>query len=379
MVDTKEEDTLVLTEELPLSALDASPPANAVTGPSGAVYHTTSFGLRPHQFPRRQAIKLVEWASFDSFILGVIVCNCITMAWQSPLDPTGTRKQEFLAIIEWAYLLIFGFELCAKMLAKGVIGHPHAYLSDPWCQLDFVVVTLAWAPKLFPTLGNVSAIRTVRALRPLRALKRVPGMPVLVESILASIPALTNVMYLAAFIFLIFGMVGMNLFKGVLHYRCAVPMDPSRGRALKGGGGHSGGGDVTDMDADVLDTGLFCYSKPDKCLQYDASCYYFAENPDGGTISFDSTAAAIIPVLQAVTFDCWTMPMYDVMNGYSYSAWVFFILVASIGGFFLVNLFLAVIYDEVTLQPCPSSPDPPTLPLQPCPSNPDPPTLTLQP
>jgi hypothetical protein len=34
----------------------------------------------------------------------------------------------------------------------------------------------------------MSAIRGVRALRPLRALKRVPGMPVLVASILKSIP-----------------------------------------------------------------------------------------------------------------------------------------------------------------------------------------------
>ena len=39
-----------------------------------------------------------------------------------------------------------------------------------------------------PNQGNMSAIRGVRALRPLRALKRVPGMPVLVASILKSIP-----------------------------------------------------------------------------------------------------------------------------------------------------------------------------------------------
>ena len=86
-----------------------------------------------------------------------------------------------------------------------------------------LVVTLAWLPILFPQAGNMSAIRSVRALRPLRALKRVPGMPVLVGSILQSMPALGNVAGLMGFVFLIFGIVGFNLFKGVLHYRCADP------------------------------------------------------------------------------------------------------------------------------------------------------------
>ena len=35
----------------------------------------------------------------------------------------------------------------------------------------------AWAPILFPAMGNYSVIRSFRALRPLRALKRMPGMP----------------------------------------------------------------------------------------------------------------------------------------------------------------------------------------------------------
>ena len=67
----------------------------------------------------------------------------------------------------------------------------------------------------------MSAIRSVRALRPLRALKRVPGMPVLIGSILQSLPALGNVAALSGFLFLIFGIIGMNLFRGALHYRCA--------------------------------------------------------------------------------------------------------------------------------------------------------------
>lgn len=62
--------------------------------------------------------------------------------------------------------------------------------------MDFAVVTLAWLPVLFPSLDNYSAFRTIRALRPLRALKRVPGMPVLVKSIIDAMPRLFTVVAL---------------------------------------------------------------------------------------------------------------------------------------------------------------------------------------
>merc|ERR1711965_634143 len=107
--------------------------------------------------------------------------------------------------MENVYLAIFTTELVSKIVAYGFVMHKHSYLRDAWCQLDFVVVTLAWLPILFPSFGNYSAIRSVRALRPLRALKRVPGMPVLVSSIITSLPALANVAGLCAFIFLVFG------------------------------------------------------------------------------------------------------------------------------------------------------------------------------
>jgi hypothetical protein len=51
----------------------------------------------------------------------------------------------------------------------------------------------------------------------MRALKRVPGMPVLVGSIFKSLPALANVGGIAAFFFIIYAIVGVELFKGVLH------------------------------------------------------------------------------------------------------------------------------------------------------------------
>lgn len=206
-----------------LEGLDRSPPREAVLGPSGKVYSDTSlFCLRVGDAPRRICIRCLEHPVFDPFILLTILCNCTTMAWESPLDPPGTPKAAFIDTCEWAYLAIFTFELVTKIIAYGFALSDGAYLRDPWCQLDFIVVSLAWIPIVFPSFGNYSVIRSVRALRPLRALKRMPGMPVLISSLLQALPALGNVLMLCGLLFLVLGIMGVKLFKGTLHYRCAL-------------------------------------------------------------------------------------------------------------------------------------------------------------
>jgi hypothetical protein len=103
---------------------------------------------------------------------------------------------------EWSFLYFFTFELVIKVVARGFLHHADAYLHDPWCQIDFVVVSLAWLPLILPGFGNFSSVRALRSLRPLRALKRVPGMPQLVESILSALPRVGNVFLLCVFIML---------------------------------------------------------------------------------------------------------------------------------------------------------------------------------
>lgn len=111
------------------------------------------------------------------------LANCTTMAWQSPLDPPDTAKADFIdvratapharglatagrwsaltpighvhlvaQVCEWVYLYIFTFELTVKIVAYGFLMHDGSYLRDAWCQLDFIVVSLAWIPIIFPSV-----------------------------------------------------------------------------------------------------------------------------------------------------------------------------------------------------------------------------------
>ena len=277
----------------------------------------------------------------------------------------------------------------------------------------------AWLPYLIPSFGNYSVLRAFRALRPLRALKRVPGMPTLVQSILSALPRVGNVVMLCAFVFLVFAIVGVESFKGQLHYRCALPgfveapghptilaeftrrlqaLPPGGGgggggssvvvgsssgggsgggsssigvdsssssraiallgaapaafasavarRALKGGGASAASGEQA-----AWDTGAACnpLAAADACAERGdgSACGYFEANPASGLMSFDNVYQAMIPLLQAITFDDWTEVMYALMTSLGSSlVCVYFLAIVVLGGFFIVNLFLAVIFEE---------------------------------
>lgn len=78
-----------------LEALEHSPEAKEVQGPSGKVYAGKSFfTLLPGHQPRKFFILIAESKPFDPLILLTIMANCTTMAWESPLDPEGTPKAQ---------------------------------------------------------------------------------------------------------------------------------------------------------------------------------------------------------------------------------------------------------------------------------------------
>jgi hypothetical protein len=62
-------------------------------------------------------------------------------------------------------------------------------------------------------------MRTLRALRPLRALSRFEGIKVVVNALLGSIPSIANVFVVCLVFWLIFSIMGVQLFSGKF-YKC---------------------------------------------------------------------------------------------------------------------------------------------------------------
>ena len=125
-------------------------------------------------------------------------------------------------------LYVFTAEMALKIVAQGFVLNRGAYLRDVWNWLDFTVVVSGWVASVLARelsgdsndLSAISALRAIRVLRPLRTINRVPGMKVLVRSLLGAIPAMASVLLLCGFIFLVFGIIGVQLFAGALHDRC---------------------------------------------------------------------------------------------------------------------------------------------------------------
>ncbi|KAB0393836.1 hypothetical protein E2I00_019912, partial [Balaenoptera physalus] len=116
--------------------------------------------------------------------------------------------------------VFFAMEMVLKMVALGIFGKK-CYLGDTWNRLDFFIVMAGMVEYSLDLQNiNLSAIRTVRVLRPLKAINRVPSMRILVNLLLDTLPMLGNVLLLCFFVFFIFGIIGVQLWAGLLRNRC---------------------------------------------------------------------------------------------------------------------------------------------------------------
>ncbi|GFH29963.1 voltage-gated Ca2+ channel, alpha subunit, partial [Haematococcus lacustris] len=106
--------------------------------------------------------------------------------------------------------------MALKLVAKGVVGHPGAYFRTPWDVFDGVIVVTSLV-----ALSGVQAqatvlrsLRLLRLLRPLRLLRKWRGMQLVVETLIQSIPSVSNVLLFGIFLMGIFAILGVQLFAG---------------------------------------------------------------------------------------------------------------------------------------------------------------------
>ncbi|CAJ0608714.1 unnamed protein product [Cylicocyclus nassatus] len=338
--------------------------------------------LKQAQPPRSWCLTLVMSPWFDRVTMIVILINCITLGMYRPCDDgpsCTTYRCNILALIDHAIFAYFALEMVIKIIALGFTG-PAAYLSDTWNRLDFFIVMAGIAEFLLQEyLGgniNLTAIRTVRVLRPLRAVNRIPSMRILVNLLLDTLPMLGNVLLLCFFVFFIFGIVGVQLWAGLLRNRCVInlPKTISENQSALFN-------DVkltrfyipedtsleyicSQTDANGLHTcsnlppytvdGVKCnltindYDRvSDKaCINWNIyynECQVMQRNPFQGSVSFDNIGFAWVAIFLVISLEGWTDIMYYVQDAHSFWNWIYFVLLIVIGAFFMINLCLVVI------------------------------------
>ena len=338
-------------------------------------YEPTVFFCLSKENPlRRGCIKFMEWVWFDRFILLTIVANAIVLCMMEPKKLEGRGCGDFKAtstsggnvVIEGSELVfttIFTIEFLVKVVAMGFLFNKGSYLKDGWNVMDFIVVVVSLVSLLPGAGSNASALRVIRVLRPLRTLSVLPGMRTLIGTIIRSVPMIGNVLLFCIFFFTIFGIFGLNIFMGILRNRCFTEVAGKTCADLTASidgeyalmcrdelSPTSGVGTAYVLLADDDEQacamskmhweGYFCPAGQ-MCLK--------GRNPNYGITHFDNIGYAWLAIFQCITLEGWTPIMYMTMDATTGWSVIYFILLVFTGGFFLLNLALAVItevYDE---------------------------------
>ncbi|CAF4109785.1 unnamed protein product, partial [Rotaria magnacalcarata] len=171
-------------------------------------------------FLRSKAHRLVEHRFFEWLIIASILASSTTLA----LEDINTRQQPFLFSIlhsfDKLFTVIFTAELVLKWFAYGIKN----YFTNGWNWLDFLIVVVSVLGSLLDSLGVADipafkSMRTLRALRPLKALSRFEGIRVVVNALIGAIPSICNVLLVCLVFWLIFSIMGVQLFGGKF-YKC---------------------------------------------------------------------------------------------------------------------------------------------------------------
>ena len=73
---------------------------------------------------------------------------------------------------------------------------------------------------------NLKAFRILRVIRPLRSLRAMPSMRKLVTTLLKSLPEIGNATVFILFMLILFSILGLQQFTGVIYYRCRTTAEP---------------------------------------------------------------------------------------------------------------------------------------------------------
>lgn len=164
--------------------------------------------------------SMISNSYFAGFIYTLIAMNSLLLALDEPSlkDP---YQQKTIKLLLTIISIIFVVECFIKVIVQGFYCGERTYLKDSWNILDFVIVMftfLTWALEAFAgsDLAFVRGFRALRALRPLRVVSKNEGIKTVVNSLLQSIPALLNVLLIVLLFLLVFGILGIQLFKGKL-------------------------------------------------------------------------------------------------------------------------------------------------------------------
>lgn len=292
--------------------------------------HYSLFVFSPRSRVRKFCCSIISRREFDYFVLFFISMNCVTLAMERPIIPPNSKEREFLTIANYYFTFMFTLEMALKVIAKGLYYGHGAYLSDNWNIMDGALVGLSLfdlilsivadrSPRIF---GILRVFRLLRSLRPLRVINRLMGLKLVVQTLLLSLRPIGNIVLICCTFFIIFGILGVQLFKGTFYY-CDGP--------------------------DPLEIMRTVRTKED-CLMDHRSRWINRK------YNFDNLGQALMALFVLSSKDGWVNIMYtgldavgvDMQPRENYNEWrlLYFISFLLLVAFFVLNMFVGVVVEN---------------------------------
>ncbi|XP_051946772.1 sodium channel protein type 8 subunit alpha-like isoform X11 [Xyrauchen texanus] len=244
-------------------------------------------------FLRKTCYLIVEHNWFETLIIFMILLSSGALAFE---DVYIEQRKTIRVILEYAdtvFTYIFILEMLLKWVAYGFVK----YFTNAWCWLDFFIVD------------------------------------VVVNALVGAIPSIMNVLLVCLIFWLIFSIMGVNMFAGKYYY-CF---------------------NATSEEYFLPEE----VNNRSQCFELKAQNFTEVRWKNV-KINFDNVGAGYLALLQVATFKGWMDIMYAAVdsrkvgdqpkyedNIYMYIYFVIFII---FGSFFTLNLFIGVIIDNFNQQ-----------------------------
>ncbi|XP_054451476.1 sodium channel protein type 11 subunit alpha [Pteronotus mesoamericanus] len=272
---------------------------------------------------RKTCYQIVKHSWFESFIIFVILLSSGALMFEDINLQDQPKIKELLKFTDNVFTHIFILEMVLKWVAFGF----GKYFTSAWCWLDFIIVIVSVTSLI--NLKELKSLRILRALRPLRALSQFEGMKVVVNALIGAIPAILNVLLVCLIFWLIFCILGVNLFAGKFG-RC-----------------------VNETDNKSILINLNDVNNKNQCISANLTW-------SNRKVNFDNVGMAYLALLQVATFKGWTDIMQAAVDARKRDEqpkyendlrmYIYFVIFIIFGSFFTLNLFIGILIDNFNQQ-----------------------------
>ncbi|XP_045485298.1 voltage-dependent T-type calcium channel subunit alpha-1G isoform X2 [Pieris rapae] len=297
--------------------------------PTGCLKEKEDYSLyifSPGNWIRRFCTWMVTRSWFDNIVLLFIALNCITLAMERPNIPPDSKERAFLSSANYVFTVVFAVEMFIKVVASGMFYGAEAYFTSGWNIMDGSLVIISIidllmslvsesSPRIF---GILRVFRLLRSLRPLRVINRAPGLKLVVQTLLSSLRPIGNIVLICCTFFIIFGILGVQLFKGAFFY--------CEGANIK------------------------TVKNKSDCLAIEGNVWVNRK------YNFDDLGKALMSLFVLSSRDGWVNIMYTGLDAVgvdqqpivNYSEWrlLYFIAFILLVGFFVLNMFVGVVVEN---------------------------------